>query len=136
MDNQDLLRMPAVIGVGLMRSGTTWLDELLRAHPEIQMPHHTKELDFFSFHYDKGVSCYVSNYFPIKPGSKIWGDISPTYITNKEHVNRIKTLLPEAKIIISLRNLYDLTVSIYNHYLRYGGAKTGLYNALKADVEV
>jgi hypothetical protein len=124
--------MNSIIGVGPVRSGTTWLDAILRIHPEMLMSHKVKELDFFSLKFEKGLSWYGTNFEQLGQGVRAWGDISPSYIAKLEYADRIKSLLPQAKIIINLRNLYDLTLSMYGLYLRYGGKNIGLYEAVRS----
>lgn len=43
-----LLRTPDFIGIGVQRSGSTWLDQQLRAHPDIAMPAGIKEVHYFT----------------------------------------------------------------------------------------
>lgn len=133
MNIQEFLRLPFVIGVGPIRSGTTWLDEILRIHPEIQLPHNIKELHFFSEKLEKGIEWYASHFIPFDSKARVWGEISPSYISCTECPRRIRSILPNVKIIISLRNLYDLVISMYGLYIKYGGEKIGLYRFVNSD---
>jgi hypothetical protein len=124
------MNMDSIIGVGPVRSGTTWLDAILRIHPEMLMSRKVKELDFFSSKFGKGLSWYVTNFDAPNRSMRVWGDISPSYIAKLEYADRIKSILPHARIVINLRNLYDVTLSMYGLFLRYGGRNIGLYEAV------
>ena len=99
MKIDDFLKVPTVIGVGAPRAGTTWLDTVLRQHPSIQMPHNVKELWFFSSKYTKGIDWYLSHFLPFKTEAKYWGEVSTSYLCFPSTAERIKTLVPGAKIL-------------------------------------
>jgi len=131
MKIEEFLQLSAIIGVGSPRAGTTWLDMILRLHPEVQMPRNIKEMWFFSHKYEKGLKWYASHYIPINSKAKIWGDISTTYLSCSECPQRIKNLLPKAKIIINLRNPYERIMSMYGYYLMSGNKDIGLSNVIR-----
>lgn len=122
--------LPDFLVVGASRSGTTTLWDCLRQHPDIFMPS-TKELHFFSRedNFKKGVK-YYQTFFAGAPKGKLKGEVSPTYFHNgkvsdlgpdrnlifNEHDDapiRVKRLLPNAKIVITLRNPVDRICSQY-----------------------
>ena len=47
--------LPDFLGIGAQRSGTTWLYEQLRGHPQVVMSSKRKEIHFFDRHYDRGL---------------------------------------------------------------------------------
>ncbi len=91
-----------------MRCGSTWLYEVLRCHPDIKMGEF-KEVDFFFMHrmlrHDLG---WYEGLFKSDNGSElkpVRGEISPGYARLKEwQVNRIAGLLPELRIVLTLRH--------------------------------
>lgn len=91
-----------------MRCGSTWLFEVLKYHPDVQISS-GKEVDFFfmpqMLHRDFG--WYESHFEPAN-GSKpkpVRGEISPRYARLKAwQVNRIAQLLPDLRIILTLRH--------------------------------
>lgn len=91
-----------------MRCGSTWLYEVLKCHPDIQMSHR-KEMDFFfmpqMLRYD--LNWYVAHFKP-NNGSEpkpVRGEISPRYARLKSwHVKKIADLLPDLRIILTLRH--------------------------------
>ena len=72
---------PDFVGIGAYRSGTTWLYEMIVAHPDVAIPPgRPKELDFFEPFWEVGftpaeVSRY-HRYFPRPPG-KLVGEWTP-----------------------------------------------------------
>lgn len=113
--------MRTFIGVGAQRTGTTWLFECLRSHPNICMPE-TKELHYFSQIGDtrnarQSLDWYFAQ-FPRSPECTIYGEITPEYLLDPESAKRIKSVLTAPKIIISLRNPITRALSAYRKGLR------------------
>ena len=91
-----------------MRCGSTWLYEALKCHPDVQLSE-SKELDFFfmpqMLRHD--LDWYETHFAP-EDGSEprpVRGEISPSYARLKGwQVNRIAELLPDLRIILTLRH--------------------------------
>jgi len=100
--------LPTFLGIGSMRCGSTWLYEALKLHPDVRMSD-CKEMDFFFMPQmlQHDLSWYEAHFRP-NNGSEpkpIRGEISPRYARLKEwQVNRIAELLPELRIILTLRH--------------------------------
>lgn len=108
-------KLPNFLGLGAMRSGTSWLNAVLKDHPEVFMPTYIKEIHFFDDHYHRGLSWYLS-FFPSdteSQGYKAGGEITPKYIYDETVPAKVKRHLPEAKFIVLLRNPVDRA---YSHY--------------------
>jgi hypothetical protein len=103
--------LPNFIGIGAYRSGTTWLYEVLRLHPEIFMSPE-KETNFFSNTYEKGINWY-KKFFKNLKNEKIIGEISPSYLDHELAAKRMKEIIPDAKLILSLRNPVEQIISRY-----------------------
>ena len=105
------------ICVGIQKSGTSTLHDILQQHPDIALPTY-KETHFFrdSEKFDKGIDSYF-NYFsnPTKP---FLVEIDPEYAYFEECAKRIKNTLGTIKIIFILRNPVDRA---YSHYLMTKG---------------
>ena len=104
--------MPSIVGIGAQRSGTTWIYEMLKAHPEVCMSPE-KEVNFFNYHYHKGIGWY-QKFFDGCDQNKKTGEYSPTYLSDNQVPQRIYRTVPDARLIISLRNPVD---QIYSRYL-------------------
>ena len=99
---------PTFLGIGSMRCGSTWLYEALKCHPDIQLSE-SKELDFFFMPQmlKHDLDWYEANFAPEDGGEPrpVRGEISPSYARLKGwQVNRIAELLPDLRIILTLRH--------------------------------
>ena len=70
------VRLPDFIGVGPQRTGTTWIYRALGG--QVGLPRKTKETDFFSEHYAKGMEWYLQFFSDGAPNLPM-GEISPNY---------------------------------------------------------
>lgn len=111
--------------IGAMRSGTTTLYELLKNHPEVQLPP-GKEVPFFSEdnEFRKGLDWYLKKNFTSQPPVK--GTITPQYMYNTEGrrskitAERIsKSLGKDLKIIAILRHPIQRAFSHHSYALRH-----------------
>ena len=107
--------LPDFLVIGNIRSGTTWLDNNLREHPEIFLPRGVKGTHFFSNRYEKGINWYESHFKRIPDNKKAIGEVSPLYLSSELAAKRIKKNLPNVKIISIIR---DPMESVWSHYLR------------------
>lgn len=107
---------PTFLGVGAMKSATTWLSECLRYHPEVYVSD-VKEIHFFSRNWDKGFEWYCGHFNGVKQ-QKVIGEFSNTYVDDVEFCSRIKEKLGNIKIIICLRDPIDRLVSHYKYNYR------------------
>lgn len=106
---------PDFIGLGVKKSGTTWLYHALNEHPGIEMSE-PKEINFFSDskQWPKGAEWYLSH-FNFSGTKKRHGEFSTTYLHNPDTAQRIKKLFPRAKLIVILRNPVERFVSSFYH---------------------
>ena len=127
---------PSFLGIGAQKSATTWLYRCLKRHPEVYLPP-SKEIHYFDgsdfwkrskrkfrnivrrrdykslWWLFKYACVYPKNdawYRSLFPGSgyKAVGDITPAYSAlGDEQVQRVKSLMPNARIIFVMRNPVD-----------------------------
>jgi hypothetical protein len=123
---------PSFIGIGAQKCASTWLHRILAEHPDISGSE-VKELDFFSYRYDHGYQWYESC-FNAKP-ARARGEISPSYFAEPAVPERVARYLPQARILLSLRDPVERALSNHRHEVREGhlvGAdlsfETGLAN--------
>jgi hypothetical protein len=111
---------PTFINFGPGRCATTWLFEVLLEHPQIIMAN-IKETDFFNVNYHLGETWYESH-FPecLNLEKNAVGEISNNYYLDPIVAKRIRDYNPEIKLIINLRNPFELLISFYNFGLRRG----------------
>lgn len=118
-----LRRLPDFIIIGVQKGGTTSLFHYLSQHPDVKLSSQ-KEVHFFDISYHKGVLWYRS-FFPFifDKTVKITGEASPYYIFHPHTPERIKKLLPGAKIIVLLRNPVNRAFSHYQMVNKKGQEK-------------
>lgn len=117
------------IGIGAAKSGTTWLADNLRNHPQIFVPE-KKELIYFNkimpfgdairnYRYEKPIDWYHAFFENAKPG-QIKGEFSPHYFTSPEAVEKIHQYHPDIKLMAILRNPVEVAFSRYQFGVQIG----------------
>jgi hypothetical protein len=115
--------LPDFVGIGTIKSGTTWLWACLREHPDVFMPG-MKELEFFDTRYEKGLTWYMSLFEGA--GTRRCGEISPQYLHDPRAVERMRFLAGHAKLLVAFR---DPAERAYSHYLMDARDRPGLAEA-------
>jgi hypothetical protein len=116
------MTLPTFLGIGVQRSGTTWLHTLLASHPEVYMPTRRKEIRFFERYYDRGLGWYEKFFCPVADADRYQaiGEISTQYYDCDECPERIFTTLPQGKLIIMLRHPVSRAYSHYGFSVQRG----------------
>lgn len=137
---------PNFMLIGAQKSGTSWLAEMLKQHPEIYVPE-KKELHFFNLksNYARGIEWYRGQ-FEGWAGQPRVGDCTPNYlwelnateafqstfrnhdqspisfqtfdILNRNVAKRVWQHYPELKLIVTLRNPVNRSISGFMHAIR------------------
>ena len=106
--------MPDFIGIGAMRSGTSWLRRNLNRHPEIWMAE-PKELHFFDRHFaDRKRDWIPAEYeakvrygesFAPAPRGRTVGEFTPAYaVMDREMIARVRRWMPGVKLLFIMRD--------------------------------
>jgi hypothetical protein len=103
-------QLPNAIAVGVGRSGTTWLHEVLTGH--VGLPYGVKETDFFLRNYGNGIDWYRSFFRHCASGRPIV-EICPTYFSSAEARQRMKLHIPDCRIVCTFREPVERA---YSHY--------------------
>jgi len=109
------MSLPNFLVIGASRSGSTWLDNHLRGHKKIFMPHIRKEINLFNLYYHRDLSWY-EQFFPSNKDASFYqaiGESSPGYLSSPDAPKRIKELLPGCKFIVILR---DPVIRVYSQW--------------------
>ncbi len=132
------MTLPSFVVIGGTKSGTTALFWYLSEHPETYMGlrHH---IGYFAYGLDEAGNLLYGDpelhNWPVKTlaeyeemfadagDAKAIGDVSPIYLESPHAAANISELLPDAKIICSLRNPVDRAYSDYLMYLRKRGLR-------------
>ena len=106
-------RLPNFLYLGPDKSGSSWLFEVLRNHPDCFVPA-CKDVYYFDEHYDKGLDWYLDFFRDARPGVPAMGELSHSYLFSMEAADRIRKDLPGVKLMASLRQPVE---RCYSHYL-------------------
>ena len=131
------LHLPAVLFVGPMKSGTTWIYEYLFWRQDICLPRGTKETFYFDRYFDKGLDWYAShfNHFDNSKHT-IVAEVAPSYFANKDVRDRIKNSINPKLLISCVRDPVSRSWSHYIHLRRYGYVNGTLKDAIMAHPEI
>lgn len=114
--------LPTFLIIGAQKSATRWLRYNLGLHPDVFTA--SRELMFFNYvrRYDElGVEWYRQQ-FAGRHGEPIVGEATPGYMMLRHRPavvsDRIRTVLPDVKLIAVLRNPIDRAQSAMLHHIR------------------
>ena len=127
--------LPNALIIGGMKCGTTTLNAWLRSHPQVAFSA-IKEVHYFDQNYHKGEGWYRS-FFPLLEwltGAKCVIEATPAYLFRASVVApRMYRLLPNARLILMLRDPVQRAISHYGHRLRNGEEGRSMEEALLSD---
>lgn len=126
--------VPSFLIIGAQRSGTTSLYWNLCEHPSI-LPASRKEVHFFDDRFAAGNAWYDAHFPFSESAGQITGEASPAYLLHPLAAARAASLLPNAKLIVILRNPIDRAFSHYHHELRRKNEHLSLSEALDCEEE-
>ena len=129
-----MVQFPKLIVVGGARCGTTSLYEYFKKHPSYYVPF-IKETNFFYSDYSKGLAYYTSEYFSELNANQVGVDLSPKYLYSKSVTERLHESLPNAKILIIVRDPVDRAWSEYVSAIRLGNEKRSFLDAVKDELQ-
>ncbi len=130
---------PNLFVVGAAKSGTTSLWTHLDAHPDVFMSR-PKEPHFFSravTPVDQVVKdpLEYEQLFARGAAHRYRGDASPSYLWDPDSSARIKEAVPEARVVITLRDPVERAYSNYLGHLRAGLDARSFLDAIRAELE-
>ena len=136
--------LPHFLVIGAYKSGSTAIQEALRAHPQVFLPE--KGPSFFAFDeapasdrpLPPGTVRDWADYqalFADAPAGAVCGEVSPEYLANPWSCGRISARLPDAKLVAVLRNPVERAYSDYLMYVRDGDERLDFAAALDEQEE-
>ncbi|QDT10113.1 sulfotransferase domain-containing protein [Planctomycetes bacterium K23_9] len=108
---------PTFINIGPGRCATSWLHEILLAHPDVTMAS-VKETEYFNSNFHLGDKWYEDHF--ADEGKTASGEISNCYYTDPEVAKRIFQYNPKMKIMINVRDPHSLMQSFHQFGVRRG----------------
>ena len=109
--------LPNFIGIGAPKAGTTWMAKCLGEHPDVFMAA-VKETEFWKFTDAGQRLAEYEAHFKGAEGRRAVGEFSERYLSLSGVPERIKRVLPRARLIACLRNPVDQVYSNYWHLQR------------------
>ena len=150
--------LPDFVIIGAQKCGTTSLYDFVTRHPDVA-PARVKEVHHFTFHnrLDRirwdgpapdqekfGTNWYRSN-FPMRLSGRLHsmrhgrrlltGEASVSYLPYSGVPERMARLLPDAKLIVMLRDPVDRAYSAYNFYKWYYNEDRTFEDAIRHDMD-
>jgi hypothetical protein len=99
---QRATHQPDFLGIGGQKCGTTWLDSMLRQHPDVGLPRR-KEVHFFDGNFWRGLDWYRFQFRGLK--SRIRGEFTPAYsILPVSRIREVAALNPAMRLVLVVRH--------------------------------
>ena len=105
---------------------------VLRISSDVALPENTKETFFFDRYFNKGLDFYKSLYKNVG-NSDISAEVAPSYAGNEIAIKRLSECIPNAKIILTVREPVSRSISHYHHMIRYGYLEGDILEAINKD---
>jgi Sulfotransferase domain len=129
--------LPSYVIVGAQKGGTSALYEYLVRHPLVGRSTN-EEIQYFSLNYARGTAWYRGHFPTVARAAfvrrrygrdLVTGESSPYYLFHPLALERIRELLPDARLIVVLRNPVDRAYSQYNHSRQMGAEPLETFEA-------
>jgi hypothetical protein len=128
-----LRMLPDFLVVGAKRAGTTTLYRYLAGHPGVQAARMFKGTHYFDVRHDEPFWWYRSC-FPVRRWThRLTGEASPYYMFHPLGPERIARALPNARLIVLLRNPIDRAYSHWRYEVRNDNEDLSFEAALDAE---
>jgi len=130
--------LPDALIIGAQKAGTTALYAYLRWHPQVLGPS-WKEVNYFDRHYRRGERWY-RGHFPNKLRLRrvrdpIVAEASTGYLFHPLGPERVKALIPRARLIALVRDPVDRAYSHYQHEVALGRERLSFEAAIDREDE-
>ncbi|MFQ5536400.1 MAG: sulfotransferase domain-containing protein [Gemmatimonadota bacterium] len=108
--------------IGAQKAATSWLYLCLKEHPRLHLPPHKREVEYLGgeLHRTRGDAWYTDLVFGGAPPDALAGDVSVEYLYDAAAPPEAARVLPQARLIVSLRDPVERAVSAYFWNLRKG----------------
>lgn len=118
--------------VGEMKCGTTSVAHHLHEHPAIHVST-TRPVRFFDERWERGLEWYADQ-FADAPAGTLRGDDTPNYLFDPLAVDRLALTLPDARIIVLLREPIARAWSHWCHHQRTGFDRRSFARAVEDEL--
>ena len=124
--------LPGLLIPGAMKGGTTSLFRYLAAHPQLA-PAPRKEVHFFDRHFQRGPGWYRRPFARGRRPDAIPFESTPYLMFEPRAPDRVRGLIPEARLVFLLRDPVDRAFSHYHNNRRLGREPLDFASALDAE---
>jgi sulfotransferase family protein len=140
---RELRAPPAAIVIGAQKAGTSSLFAYLTANPAITRPL-SKEIHYFDISYHRGIDWYRAHFPTRRHLERLRGrlgsealsiEATPYYLPHPLAPERVHAQLPDAKLIVMLRDPVDRAISHYHHSLDTGREQLPLERAIEREAD-
>jgi len=110
--------LPTFLGIGAMKSGSSWVMNVIDTHPEVfAVPW---EVHFFNRSYEKGENWYRQQFRRAGNGDRYAavGEFTPVYLFYPEIPERIAKTVPDVRLLVVLRDPIDRIYSEFRSWCR------------------
>jgi hypothetical protein len=121
---------PNFLFIGPDKTGSSWMYEILRQHPNCFVPL-CKDIYFFDRYYERGLEWYFGLFQGATPSHSAIGELSHDYLFSVKAAERIYKDLTDIKLITCLRHPVERTFSHYLFMIRSGRTQTSFESALQ-----
>lgn len=129
--------LPDAIIIGPMKSGTSWIQEYLNSRGDVALPGGVKETFFFDRRYDKGLDWYTSHFeYADSVRQLLAVEVAPSYFHSLIAAERMRSILGEIPLVVTLRDPVRRAWSHYLHLRRYGYTNAPLREATREFPEI
>jgi len=115
----SVVGMPSFAVIGAQKSASTFLQDQLSLHPEIEIPE-GEVRHFEDPFYSEGEVANLPQLFTRPVGEAVRGIKRPDYLGRPEIPGRLHELLPDLRFLVVLRDPVARAVSSYFHFVRHG----------------
>ncbi len=127
------MTLPNFLVIGVAKAGTSSLQDYLRQHPDVFVPR-MKDPGFFAYNgrtdpnhrYKVKDRAAYEALFAEAGGATAVGDVSDTYFDSKIAPAAVAAAIPDARIVVSLREPASRAFSLYSMMMRNRGVNEGL----------
>ncbi|HEY9776492.1 MAG TPA: sulfotransferase domain-containing protein [Planktothrix sp.] len=128
--------LPDFVIIGAQKAGTSTMYAVLCNQPFMKSATE-KELQYFSKRYNLGLDWYKQQFPANEDKTRSWitGEATPYYLFHPLAPKRLKETIPNAKLIVMLRNPIDRAMSHYYHERRLECEPFSFEDAVAAEPE-
>jgi hypothetical protein len=128
--------LPDYVIIGAQKAGTTSLQKALARHPDVS-PSLVKEIHYFDLHYERGEGWYRAHFCTEAERAHaerrghpiVTGEATPFYLAHPLIAERAAHTIPDARLIVLVRDPVERAHSHYAHEVRLGREHAAIQDA-------